>query len=263
MIAIFAGNGDFPKEIIRALILKKKPYILINLSNNKYKNSYKVNLGKFGQIIKILKSNRVKEVVFAGKINRPNFTSLRFDITSLRFIPKLRNAFKKGDGGLLNFASQVFKHYNIKVVASHKYCKNLLLDGLATKTKPSNSDFQDFKKACLILRSLSKFDNAQGIILDNGYILSIEAAEGTDLMIKRTKNLKKKLSNKRSGVLVKIPKKGQSLNYDLPAIGIRTVQLCIKANLKGIFLQRKKNIFLNMEESIKLANKNNFFISAI
>ena len=263
MIAIFAGNGNFPKEIIKSLISQNKKYILINLSDKNYKNSFKVNLGKFGQIIKILKNHKVKEVIFAGKINRPSFRSLRFDMTSLRFIPRLRYAFKKGDGSLLNFASQVFKHYNIKVVASHKYCKHLLLDGLATIKKPSYVDLQDFKKASLILGSLSKFDNAQAIILDNGYILSIEAAEGTDLMLKRTKSLKKKLNNKRSGVLVKIPKKSQSLNYDLPAIGINTVKLCIKANLNGIFLKKNKNVFLNMEESIKLANKYNFFFSAI
>ena len=263
MIAIFAGNGNFPKEIIKSLINQKKPHLIINLSGNKYKNSYQVNLGKFGKIINILKSNKVKEVIFAGKINRPTFTSLKFDLTSLKFIPKLKSAFKKGDGSLLNFASQVFKHYNINVVASHNYCKNLLLDNIVTKVKPSNIDFEDLKKARLILKSLSRFDNAQALIVDNGYILSIEAAEGTDLMLRRTVNLKKKLGNKRSGVLVKIPKNKQSLNYDLPTIGIKTIKLCIKANLKGIFLQKKQNIFLDREESIKLANKNNFFIAAI
>ena len=192
MIAIFAGNGIFPKEIIKSLVIQQKSYIIINLSTKNYKDSYKINLGKFGQIIKILKKHKVKEVIFAGKINRPNFTSLRFDLTSLRFISELKVAFKKGDGGLLNFASQVLRYYNIKVVPSHKYCKNLLLAGLATNNKPSSIDIQDFKKANQILGALSRYDNAQGIIVDNGYVLRIEAAEGTDLMLKRTYNLKKK-----------------------------------------------------------------------
>ena len=263
MIAIFAGNGDFPKEIIKSLIIQKKSYIIINLSNNNYQNSHRVNLGRFGEIIKILKKNKVKEAIFAGKVYRPNFVSLRFDMTSLRFIPKLKGAFKKGDGGLLDFASKVLKSYNINVVASHKYTKNLLLENLVTKQKPSTIDFEDLKKSCSILKSLSKFDNAQAIIVDNGHVLSIEAAEGTDLMLKRTAYLKKKFGNKKSGVLVKMPKKGQSLNYDLPTIGIKTIKLCINANLKGIFLKKNKNIFLNKEKAIILANKNNFFISAI
>ena len=263
MIAVFAGNGDFPKEIIKSLIIKNRSYIVINLSKNNYQNSYKVNLGRFGEIIKILKRNKVKEAIFAGKIYRPSFTSLRFDMTSLRFIPKLKAALKKGDGGLLDFASKVLKSYNINVVASHKYCKNLLLENLVTKQKPSTIDFEDLKKSCAILKSLSKFDNAQAIIVDNGHVLSIEAAEGTDLMLKRTAYLKKKFGNKKSGVLVKMPKKGQSLNYDLPTIGIKTIQLCINANLKGIFLKKNKNIFLNKEKAINLANKNNFFISAV
>jgi len=264
MIGIFAGNGLFPKEIIKSLKEKKIDHIIINLSNKNYKGSYKVNLGKFGKILNILKSNKVKEVIFSGKIIRPNFSNLKFDLTSLRYIPKLKSAFKKGDGGLLNFASNILNDHNIKVIHSHKYSKELLLDKLVTKKKPSTADKLDFNKANSILKSLSKFDNAQAIIVDNGYILSIEAAEGTDLMIQRTINIKKKISiNKKSGVLVKLPKKGQSLNYDLPTIGLKTIKLCLKANLSGIFLLKNNNIFLDREKSIELANKNNFFITAI
>ena len=57
MIAIFAGNGEFPKEIIKSLIIQKRSYIIINLSNYNYQNSHRVNLGRFGEIIKILKKN--------------------------------------------------------------------------------------------------------------------------------------------------------------------------------------------------------------
>lgn len=263
MIGVFVGNGDFPKEIIRSLKEKKIDHIIINLSDNFYKGSLKINLGKFGTILGVLKSNKVKEVIFSGKINRPSLSDLKFDLTSLRYIPRLKTAFKKGDGSLLNFANKILNNYNIKVVSSHKYSKELLLNKLVTKKKPSYIDFQDFNKAKSILKSLSKFDNAQGIILDNGYILSIEAAEGTDLMIQRTINIKKKIINKKSGVLVKLPKKGQSLAYDLPTIGLQTIKLCLKANLSGIFLLKNKNIFLDREKSIKLADKNNFFIAAI
>ena len=263
MIGVFAGNGSFPKEILKSLKEKKIDYIIINLSNNYYKDSMKVNLGKFGEILNILKYNKVKEVIFTGKINRPIFSSLKFDLTTLRYIPKLKNAFKKGDGGLLNFASKVLQEHNIKVVSSHKYSKELLLNKLVTKKKPSYLDFQDFYKAKSVLKSLSKFDNAQAIVVDNGYILSIEAAEGTDLMLQRTINIKKKFINKKSGILVKLPKSGQSLNYDLPTIGLQTIKRCLNANLSGIFLLKNKNIFLDKEKSIKLANKNNFFITAI
>ena len=263
MIGVFVGNGDFPKEILRSLKEKKIDHIIINLSDNFYKGSSKINLGKFGTILSILKSNKVKEVIFSGKIKRPSLSDLKFDLTSLRYIPELKTAFKKGKGCLLNFVNKILNEYNIKVVSSHKYSKELLLDKLVTKKKPTKIEFQDFNKAKSILKSLSKFDNAQGIILDNGYILSIEAAEGTDLMIQRTIKIKKKIINKKSGVLVKLPKKGQSLAYDLPTIGLQTIKLCLKANLSGIFLLKNKNIFLDREKSIKLADNNNLFITAI
>ena len=91
--------------------------------------------------------------------------------------------------------------------------------------------------------------------------MAIEAAEGTDEMLKRVAKIRLKISNK-SGVLIKLPKKKQSLSYDLPTIGYKTVQLCVKSKLNGIFLKKNQNIFLDQKRAIKLANKHGFFITA-
>ena len=90
--------------------------------------------------------------------------------------------------------------------------------------------------------------------------MAIEAAEGTDEMLKRVAKIK--LKTKRSGVLIKLPKKKQSLSYDLPTIGYKTVQLCIKSKLNGIFLKKNQNIFLDQKKALNLANKHGFFITA-
>jgi UDP-2,3-diacylglucosamine hydrolase len=260
MIAIFAGSGHLPKEIFSSLYLKKKKFIILNLSNKNYKNSIKIKLGQFGKIIKILKNNKVKEVIFAGHVKRPRLEDMKLDLKAISYLPKLLNAFKRGDGNILNLAKSILRENKIKVIASHKYTKNLLLNKLITKSKPNNIDLKDYKKGSKILKALSKFDNAQGVIVDNGYILAIEAAEGTDEMLKRVIKLRS-FKQKPSGVLIKLPKDKQSLNYDLPTIGFNTINLCVKLKLKGIFLKKNKNIFLNQKKSIDLANKNNLFIS--
>jgi len=263
MIGIFAGSGDLPKEIVNSLKEKKKSYIILNLSKKKIPNSINIKLGEFGKILKVLKKNNTKEVIFAGKVDRPNLNNTRFDLKGLYYLPELIKIFKQGDGNILKFAEKVLLKNGIKVISSHKYCKNLLVNKTLTKFKPSLIDINDYKKGSKILHALSKFDNAQGIIIDNGYVLSIEAAEGTDNMIKRVKNIYKKKNNKASGVLIKLPKSKQSLKYDLPTIGYNTVKLCIISKIKGIFLKKNQNIFLNQKKTISLANKNNFFISAI
>ena len=157
--------------------------------------------------------------------------------------------------------TQILKKNNIKVIDSHIYCKHLLVNKTITKIKPSSEDIKDFLKGKKILDTLSKFDIAQGILLDNGYVMAIEAAEGTDEMLKRVAKIK--LKNKgKSGVLIKLPKKKQSLSYDLPTIGYKTVQLCIKSKLNGIFLKKNQNIFLDQKKALNLANKHGFFITA-
>ena len=136
-----------------------------------------------------------------------------------------------------------------------------MINKTITKSKPSSEDIKDFTKGKKILDTLSEFDIAQGILLDNGYVMAIEAAEGTDAMLKRVAKIK--LKNKgKSGVLIKLPKKKQSLSYDLPTIGFKTVQLCIKSKLNGIFLKKNQNIFLDQKKALNLANKHGFFITA-
>jgi len=262
MIAIFSGTGDFPKEIINSLKKNNKKFIVLNITEKKINNSFKVQIGQFGKILKLLKDYNVREVIFAGYIKRPSLNKIKLDIKAISYLPSLIKAFKKGDGNILNLAKDILSQNKIKVIESHKYSKDLLLQKNVTFKKPSKLDFSDAKKGKKILDNLSKFDNAQGIVIDEGYIVAIEAAEGTDSMLKRVIKLNKN-KKKKSGVLIKFPKKNQNLKYDLPTIGLRTVKLCIQSKLNGIFLKKNQNIFLNQKKSIILSNKNNFFISTM
>ena len=262
MIAIFAGAGDYPKEIIYSLKKNNKKFIIINITEKKIKNSFKIHLGQFGKILKLLKDYKVKEVIFAGHVQRPTLSKMKLDIKAVSYLPQLIKAFKSGDGNILNLAQKILYQNKIKVIESHKYSIDLLLKKNVTQKKPSRIDFLDAKKGKKILDNLSKFDNAQGIVIDEGYIVAIEAAEGTDNMLKRVIKLSKN-KKKNSGVLIKFPKKNQNLKYDLPTIGSKTVKLCIQSKLNGIFLKKNQNIFLNQKKSISLSNKNKFFISTI
>tara|TARA_B100000963_G_scaffold357355_1_gene379330 strand:- start:532 stop:1320 length:789 start_codon:yes stop_codon:yes gene_type:complete len=261
MIGIFAGSGSLPREIFSSLKKNNEKYIILNLSNQKFKGSINIQLGQFGKILGILKQYQINKVIFAGHVKRPNLKNLKLDFKAISYLPRLLKVFKKGDGNILNFATQILKKNKIKVIESHVYCKHLLVNKTITKEKPTPNDKKDFFKGKKILDSLSKFDNAQGIVLDTGYVVAIEAAEGTDQMLKRVSNLRIKMKS-QSGVLIKLPKKKQSLSYDLPTIGYKTIQLCIKSKLNGIFLKKNQNIFLDQKKAINLANKHGIFITA-
>ena len=79
MIGLFFGESNFPKEILKSIKKKNIKYTIIDLTRKKIfkkdKNSYSVSIGQFGKILKILKKNKCKKVLFAGKVIKPNFSS--------------------------------------------------------------------------------------------------------------------------------------------------------------------------------------------
>ena len=97
-----------------------------------------------------------------------------------------------------------------------------------------------------------------GLIVQNEIILGLEAAEGTDNLIVRCKELKKKGDK---GILFKASKYNQSNILDIPTIGKETLNLLIKNDYEGIFIEKNNCIIIDKNETINLANNNNLFIS--
>ena len=153
----------------------------------------------------------------------------------------------------------------MKVVSCTKYLPELFIDNAKINKIINSQDLKDIKKGKNLLEKLNqKFDVGQSVIINNGFIVAIEAAEGTDqMLLKSSKILKKLNKNKQSGILIKLPKKIQDLRVDLPTIGYKTVKKCIDLNLNGIVLKKNAHIFLDQEKSIALIKKNNFFIKII
>ena len=266
MIGIIAGDGSLPKLIVKKLKIKKINYIVINLSKKKQKQQeYNFAITQISSIIQILKKNQCKEVILAGKVTRPSFADLRFDKKIIKFLPKILDALKKGDSHLLDLVIDILKKEKIKVVSCTKYLPELFANNIRNEKIISSQNLKDIEKGKNLLENLNqKFDVGQSAIINNGFVVAIEAAEGTDqMLLKSSKILKKLNKNNQSGILIKLPKKIQDLRIDLPTIGFKTVKKCIDLRLNGIVLKKNAHIFLDQEKSIPLINKNNFFIKVI
>ena len=98
MIGLFLGDTDFPEIVLKKIKKLKKKYFIIDFSkNNKFKrdkNSYRISIGEFGKIIKLIKEKKSKKVLFAGKIAKPNFSSLRLDLKGIYYMPSVIRASK-------------------------------------------------------------------------------------------------------------------------------------------------------------------------
>ena len=260
MIGLIFGETEFPKYILRS-IKKKHKYIIIDLTKKKIfrkeKNSYPVSIGQFGKIISILKLNKCRKVLFAGKVKKPNFKTIKLDFKGIYYMPKIIKSSKLGDAAILKQVINILKIEKIQTLKSNEFTPELSLQkGVYTRIKPNSSDKKDINFGIKALKKSASFSFVQGVISRNKKIVAVEGKEGTKKMIKQVKNLKKT----PNGVLVKFPKKKQDLRIDLPTVGLETFRQCKKAGIKGIVLKHKMNIFLNKKQNIQFANKNKMFI---
>ena len=268
MLGLIVGESSLPNFVINKLLKKNIEFLILDLTKSniykKYKNSYSLKITELGKAISVLKKNNCKNVIFIGKVERPEISLLKFDRKALFYLPRLFSAFKKGDGNILKEIIKIFKENKLNVVNSMKFTPELIFkDKSINKVKINDTDKSSISKGVKIIKSLSKFDIGQSVVINNGYVLAIEGPEGTDETIKRSLHLLKKYKLKNKSILVKFPKANQDLRIDLPTIGFDTIKNCIKANIKGIALKRSQNIILDKNKIINLVKKNNFFIVSI
>ena len=261
MIGLFLGDTDFSETVLKKVKKLNKKYFIIDLSkNNKFKkdtNSNRISIGKFGKIIRLIKEKKSKKVLFAGKITKPKFSTLRLDFKGVYYMPSILKAAKLGDAAIINAIIKILDNENIKVISSIFFNQELTVkSGNYTKLKPNMSDSNSIKKGISYFNKLNNLDHIQAVIVKDNTILAIEDRQGTKKMLS-------KLNKKSQGILIKLPKKKQDLRMDLPTIGLQTLKDCKKYGLKGIVLKSKKNIFLDKTKCISFANKNKIFIKII
>jgi UDP-2,3-diacylglucosamine hydrolase len=261
MIGLFLGDTDFSEIVLKKIQRLSKKYFIIDFSkNNKFKrdrNSHRISIGKFGEILNLIKKNKSKKVLFAGKIAKPKFTSLRLDLKGIYYMPSIIKAAKSGDAAILKAIIKILENENIKVISSNFFNPELSLKtGNYTKLKVTTEDTKSIKKGILYFNQLNSLDHIQALIVKDNKIIASEGNQGTKKMLS-------KLKNASEGILIKLPKKKQDLRMDLPTIGLNTLKDCKKFGLKGVVLKSKKNIFLDKAKCINFANKNKIFIKVI
>ncbi|MBI1954311.1 MAG: UDP-2,3-diacylglucosamine diphosphatase LpxI, partial [Proteobacteria bacterium] len=236
-LALFAGEGQLPKDIINQARLNRDELFVVAFNGLTPKEITAhtphtwVSIGYVQDILDYLKENKITHIILAGSIQRPAFSEIKFDFKALLWLKKigLKTAF--GDDGLLAGILKLLEEEGYQIVSSLNYLKDLYVpEGLLTDQKPTGQDERDIERGIHILKALSAEDVGQAVIVQQGLVLGIEAIEGTQELIKRCASLKRK---GEGGTLIKISKKGQDKRVDLPTIGFDTITQLYEAGLKG------------------------------
>ncbi|PPR46560.1 MAG: hypothetical protein CFH19_01185 [Alphaproteobacteria bacterium MarineAlpha5_Bin9] len=266
LIGIISGSGKLPIEIGNRLINNGNQVIFFCIENNVIKSNYKkynhhfFKLNSIKKIINLFNSYNVSNLILAGGIRRPSIKDIKFDLYTLKFI-KHFGLEKRGDDSLLLSIVNFFEKEGFKFIDWKKKCANLFSDEkYLTKKKPTNSSLSNLEKGLNFFKKIGRTDLCQSLIIQNKIILGIEAAEGTDELIKRCNEYKKKGDK---GVLIKLSKYNQDTRFDIPVIGLNTVKLIKKYNYEGIFLEKNKLIIIEKDKVIKYCDNNSLFISSV
>ncbi len=265
-IGIISGDGNLPIYIGETLTKKnfEVTYLLLNSVLNKkiYENKkiIEINILSIKKIINILKKNNIKKIIFAGGIKRPSIKDLGFDLDTIKIAKQLLLE-KKGDNNLLISIKKYLEQKGFVFFNWTKYCRELFsIEENLSNFIPSKYAKNNLIKAKTIYKKFRNMDVGQSIIVQNQLVLGIEAIEGTDKLIERCFNYKRKGDK---GILFKFSKKNQSNLIDIPLIGLNTIKTLKKFNYEGVFLERNKCLIIDKEKLINYANENKIFISSV
>ncbi|GBE43178.1 hypothetical protein BMS3Bbin10_01254 [bacterium BMS3Bbin10] len=226
-----------------------------------------INFGHIGKILSVSKAENCGEMVIVGSARRPRLADLRIDFGALWSLPSLLGLMAGGDNSVLTGIIEFFESKGFKVLGAHEIAPELMAGkGVFSRRRPGKADRKDIAIGLEVIAALGALDVGQATVVAQQYVLAVEAAEGTDRMLQRCKDLNKwgkSGSRKRSGVLVKCAKPGQERRIDLPTVGPETIRHASKAGLAGIAIAANEVLIVDREQFIKAADDAGLFVIGV
>ena len=262
-LGLLAGRGDLPKRIIDKCVSEGRPFHIIAFKGQTdddlvtgHPHTW-VRLGAAGTTLSVLKEENVTQLLMAGRINRPSITAMRPDAWALKFLART-GAGAFGDDGLLTQLISALEDEGFIVIGAHDILDDLLAPaGILGSIQPDETALSDINKGIEIAHTLGKADVGQACVIQNDLVIAVEAIEGTDLMLSRCKELKRE---GLGGVLVKAKKPQQEKRADLPTIGVSTIENASKAGLRGVAVESKGAIIVDLDKVVSKADELGLFV---
>jgi len=239
-LGILAGRGELPARIIQACRETGRDYFVIAFEEQTAPETVAgaphawVRLGAAGSALQRLRDAGVEELVMAGGVGHPSLSALRPDAWAVKVFAKMGGK-ALGDDGLLSALVTALEDEGFRMVGADDVVSDLLApQGLLGAIVPAAEAKADIALGIEVALGLGALDVGQAVVVQQGLVLGVEAAEGTDALIERCAGLRR---SGFGGVLVKVKKPGQERRADLPTIGVSTVTAVAAAGLSGIAVE--------------------------
>jgi DUF1009 family protein len=274
-IGLIAGWGKYPVVIAEALrgqgyrtyclgVLGHADQVLAEICDH-FRWS---GMARFGSAIRYFKRHGVSQATMAGKIQKQLMFHPWFVLRQLpdlktigAFLPHFVTRRKDcKDDTLLSRVVALFARDGIRFAPATDYAPELLVkEGQLTRRGPSSARQADIRFGWEIAKELGRLDCGQTVAVKNRAVLALEAVEGTDECIRRAGSL----CPAGDFVVVKVAKPQQDMRFDVPTVGLRTLNAMARAGARVLAVEADRTVFLEQEEVIAFANRNRMVIVAL
>ncbi len=263
-VGLLAGGGRFPilfaegaraqgHRVIGVGVQGMAPDMLASICDE----YYSFPIGRMGRAIRLFKKAKAKRVVMAGKIDK---TVMYGPMGIWGLIPDWRAIHcwwtyawrdRKDDTLLLAVISE-FERDGITFESALDYCPELLVKhGFLTRRKPSASQWKDIRFGWELAKEMGRLDVGQSVAVNDLAVIAVEAIEGTDRCIRRAGEL-----CRRGGfTVVKVAKPQQDMRFDVPTIGLQTIQTMHESGGRVLAVEANKTIIIDSPEVVELADR--------
>lgn len=268
-VAIIAGGGTFPLEVAEAARASGRDVTVIGLRGfaDKVLRRFpyvSVDMLDPAALLAALRQSAPACVVLAGAVTRPGPLAIGSVFSAYRNREDLARILSAGDDRLLRGVVNLIEEAGFRVAGAQEIAPSVLApEGPLGTAEADPESVEDIGRGRALLAAMAPWDIGQAVVVSRGRVLAVEGPEGTDATLQRVADLQRRRRVKldgQGGVLVKIPKVGQDLRIDLPAIGPRTVERARAAGLSGIAVQAGGVVLVDRAGVIREADKAGLFV---
>ena len=272
-VGLIAAGGAMPFAVADSLAARGIDAVLFALrgacdpARVQHFRHHWISVGELGRAVKLFRAEGCRDLVFIGSLVRPALSEIRLDWGTLRAIGQIWAAFRGGDDHLLSGIGRILERDGFRMVGIRDVAPDLLVpEGCMTRIAPNDASTADIAKGREVIRALSPFDIGQAAVVIDGHVVAVEDIEGTDGLLSRAARLREEgriRAAANHGVLVKAPKSGQDLRFDLPTIGPRTIEGAASAKLAGIAVVAGNTLVADPQAMIEKADAAGLFIAGV
>jgi DUF1009 family protein len=272
-VGLIAGGGVMPFAVADSLTARGIDTVVFALKGacdplaaGRFRHHW-ISVGQLGRAEKLFRAENCQNLIFIGTLVRPALSEIRLDWGTLRVLGRVWAAFRGGDDHLLSGIGRILEQDGFRMMGIKDVAPELLMpEGCVTLKSPDENAVADIARGREVLRALSPFDIGQAVIVIDGHVVGVEDIEGTDGLLARVARLRAEgriRAKAARGVLVKAPKNGQDLRFDLPTVGSRTVEGAKAASLAGIAIIAGNTVVVEPQAMVEAADAAGLFVTGV